>query len=256
MVKTSDKFRRAAEAIRGAKRVTAFTGAGISVESGIPPFRGEGGLWNIYDPALLEIEHFKRHPRQSWELLKKVFYDAFEMAEPNAAHRVLAVMEQEHLLATVITQNIDSLHQRAGNRKVYEFHGRLRTLVCLNCLKEYERSEVELEYLPPECRMCGGLLKPDLVLFGEPIPEPVNSQSFFEAGICNVMLVIGTSGEIMPACLVPYTAKRSGATIIEVNVAPSQFTHQITDIYLEAKATEAMQPLAEALRLTGIWQNP
>ena len=104
--------------------------------------------------------------------------------------------------------------------------------------------------------MCGGLLKPDLVLFGEPIPEPVNSQSFFEARVCDTMLVIGASGEIMPAGLIPHIAKRHGATIIEVNVTPSQFTHQITDICLEAGAAEGMRQLADALCLSGIYHNP
>ncbi len=256
MTGTPDGFKKAADIIRGSKRVAAFTGAGISVESGIPPFRGTGGLWNTYDPSLLEIRRFKHQPRESWELLKKIFYDAIETAQPNTAHRVLAAMEEERLLETVVTQNIDSLHQRAGSRKVYEFHGKLRTLVCLNCSKEYARSEVDLSYLPPECRMCGGLLKPDLVFFGEAIPEPVNSQSFFEAGICDTILVIGTSGEVMPACMIPYTAKENGATVIEVNLTPSQFTDQITDIYLEGKATEAMRLLAEVLKLTPIPPHP
>jgi len=243
-------YKKAAKIIRKAKRVAAFTGAGISVESGIPPFRGEGGLWTQYDPNFLEIGHFKHSPKASWELLKKIFYDGLADAQPNAAHLTLAAMEKRHLLETVITQNIDGLHRKAGNRKVYEFHGTLKTLICLGCSKEYPLSEVDLSFLPPECRLCGGLLKPDVVLFGEPIPEPANSQSFFEAEIADVLLVIGSSGEVMPACIIPFVAKGHGATVIEVNLNESQFTHQVTDVFLQGKATEAMTELGEALALT------
>jgi len=246
---TQDIYAKAAKIIKRAKRLAAFTGAGISVESGIPAFRGVGGLWAKYDPDLLEIGHFKRNPKVSWELLKTVFYDGFYESKPNAAHMVLAAMEKKHLLETIVTQNIDSLHQRAGNRKVYEFHGTLRTLVCLGCSKEYPLAEVDLSFLPPECRMCGGLLKPDVVLFGEPIPEPANSQSFFEAEIADVMLVIGTSGEVMPASMIPHIANGHDAAIIEVNIRESQFTQQITDVFLEGKATEVMTRLAAALDL-------
>ena len=242
-------YEKAARIIKKAKRVAAFTGAGISVESGIPPFRGKGGLWDKYDPDFLEIGHFKRNPKASWKLLKEVFYDGFSAATPNAAHQMIAAMEKRHLLETVITQNIDSLHQKAGSRKVYEFHGTLRTLVCLGCSKEYSAAEVDLGFLPPECRMCGGLLKPDVVLFGEPIPEPANSQSFFEAEIADVMLVIGSSGEVLPACMIPHIAKGHGAAIIEINVKESQFTHQISDVFIQAPATEALTKLGEALKL-------
>ncbi|HEY3294510.1 MAG TPA: NAD-dependent deacylase [bacterium] len=243
----TDTYKKAAKVIRSAKRVAAFTGAGISVESGIPPFRGDNGLWVKYNPDFLEIGNFRRSPKASWELLKTVFYEGVSAAQPNAAHFTLAAMEKKHMLETLITQNIDSLHQKAGSRKVYEFHGTLRTLVCLGCSKTYPLADVDLAFLPPECRICGGLLKPDVVLFGEPIPEPANSQSFFEAEIADVLLVIGTSGEIMPASLIPHIAKGNGATIIEINVQPSEFTRQITDIMIQAKATEAMSGLARAL---------
>jgi NAD-dependent deacetylase len=244
-------YTKAAKIIKSARRVAAFTGAGISVESGIPPFRGKSGLWNTYDPDILEIGHFRRNPRVAWELLKKVFYDGFASATPNAAHYALAKMEKSHLLETVITQNIDSLHQKAGSRKVYEFHGTLRTLICLGCSKEYPIAEVDLTHLPPECRMCGGLLKPDVVLFGEPIPEPANSQSFFEAEIADVLLIIGASGEVMPAAMIPHIAKGHDARVIEINVQESEFTHQITEVFLQAKATDAMTELSKALGMGG-----
>jgi len=240
-------YRKAARMILNAHHVTAFTGAGISVESGIPPFRGEGGLWSKYDPIFLEINYFHTHPAESWKLIKEIFYDFFGKASPNEAHRVLAWMEQQGLLKAVITQNIDNLHQEAGSQTVYEFHGNSQKLVCTVCHREYRVQEVNLEQLPPTCPFCGGLLKPDFVFFGEPIPEPANSSSFREAEIADVFLLIGTSGEIMPASMIPQIAKSHGAKIIEVNLTPSNYTHQITDIFLRGKATEVMRKLKEAI---------
>ncbi len=240
-------YRKAAEMIVNARHVTAFTGAGISVESGIPPFRGKGGLWSKYDPIFLEINYFHTHPKESWKLIKEIFYDFFGKAQPNEAHRVLAWMEQQGLLQAVITQNIDNLHQEAGSQTVYEFHGNSQKLVCTVCQRVYPVKEISLQQLPPKCPVCGGLLKPDFVFFGEPIPEPANSRSFREAEIADVFLLIGTSGEIMPAALIPQMAKSHGAKIIEVNTEPSHYTHHITDVFLRGKATESMRKLREAI---------
>jgi NAD-dependent deacetylase len=245
----SDACGKAAAVLRSAQRVTVFTGAGISVESGIPPFRGNGGLWTKFDPEFLEIHFFQAHPKESWRVLREIFYNTFAEAEPNDAHRILAELEQRGLVQCVITQNIDSLHQRAGSKIVWEFHGSCRTLICLNCTKHYPVAEVGLEELPPTCRICGGLLKPDIVFFGEPIPEPANSKSFLEATLSDVFLVIGSSGEIMPACMIPPTAQANGATIIEINPEPSRFTDEITDVFLQANATQGMKTLRAALAL-------
>jgi NAD-dependent deacetylase len=240
-------YRQAAEILRRARRVTAFTGAGISVESGIPPFRGSGGLWTKVNPEFLEISYFQVNPRECWKMLREIFYDCFAAAEPNPAHGALADLEQRSLVHTVITQNIDSLHQRAGSRAVYEFHGSCRTVVCLNCSTRYAASEVNLDESPPTCRICGGLLKPDIVFFGEPIPEPANSKSFLETTLSDVFLIIGSSGEVMPACMIPSTAQSHGAKIIEINPEPTRFTAEITDIFLQATATQGMQALMAAL---------
>ncbi|MEA3346826.1 MAG: NAD-dependent deacylase [Candidatus Auribacterota bacterium] len=240
-------YDRAAEILSNARRAVAFTGAGISVESGIPPFRGEGGLWNTYDPSFCEIGFFLSHPLESWKLHKEIFFDCFSGARPNEAHLALAAMEKKGLLQAVITQNIDNLHTEAGSSAVYEFHGNSRDLVCVECRARYPVRETDLSRLPPVCKKCGGLLKPDFVFFGEPIPELAYKNSFREAEIADVFILIGTSGEVMPACSIPFLAKQNGASIIEVNVRESSYTGQITDVFLQGKATEVMGRLVEGL---------
>jgi len=242
-------FKEAAELIKNSNRVTAFTGAGISVESGIPPFRGENGLWNRYDPTFLDIAYFKNNPEDSWKLIKEIFYDFFGKAEPNEAHLILAKMEERGWLDSIITQNIDNLHQRAGSKKIYEFHGNSRNLICPNCSKIYPVKNVDLSNLPPRCQYCGTVLKPDFVFFGEEIPEPARTNSFRETEKADVFILIGTTGEIMPASTIPYEAKRNSKKIIEINIQPSAYTNTITDIFLKGKATEMMQKLFRSLLL-------
>ncbi len=245
---TQQMYAEAARAIESAKRITAFTGAGISVESGIPPFRGEGGLWQKYDPVFIEIGYFHQHQKRSWELIKEVFYDFFGEAEPNAAHEALAELEQRGLLQAIITQNIDNLHQAAGSKEVHEFHGTSQYLECVSCSRRYHVSEVDLIDLPPLCTACGSLLKPAFVFFGEDIPEPARSKSFAEAQLSDLFILIGTTGEIMPAGAIPHLAKQHGARIIEVNPQTSSYTTAITDIFLQEVATVAMLRLLDALR--------
>lgn len=244
-------IQQAASIIRNAKRVTAFTGAGISVESGIPPFRGEGGLWETYDPGMLDIHHFKSNPAHGWKLIKELFYDFFGKARPNRAHEVLAEMESKGFLHTVITQNIDNLHQDAGSREVYEYHGTSSRMVCMSCDSSVPSSEVDLGNLPPRCTKCKGALKPDFVFFGEPIPHTPRRKADEEARKSDVFLVIGTTGEVVPASMIPYAAKENGATIIEINTRPSNYTNRITDVFLEGKATEMMDLLMNELNNGG-----
>ncbi|MBS3778284.1 MAG: RNA polymerase subunit sigma, partial [Candidatus Thermoplasmatota archaeon] len=188
------KIQRAVDLLRSADHVTVFTGAGISVESGIPPFRGEDGIWNTIDPQILELNYFFDHPLASWRLIKKIFYDTFKNAEPNTAHKNIATLESMGIVKSVITQNIDNLHQRAGSKNVIEFHGNSRKLVCLKCLKYVEITEDLLDDLPPRCPYCLSVLKPDFVFFGESIPDPARSLSFQEADLADVFLLIGTTG--------------------------------------------------------------
>ncbi len=188
----SELLIQAAKLIRKARYAVAFTGAGISVASGIPPFRGENGLWNTTDPIFLDIEFFNRKPLQSWLKIKEIFYDKLRNVEPNIAHEVLAKMEERSFLESVITQNIDHLHQKAGNHKVFELHGTYKHLVCTKCMSEYDMSFADLNYLPPTCLVCRGILKPDIVFFNEPIPAYAERHSFEEAAKADVMLIIGT----------------------------------------------------------------
>lgn len=244
-----EKLSQAANLIRKAKYAVAFTGAGISVASGIPPFRGENGLWNTTNPIFLEIGFFRKKPLQSWLKIKEVFYDKLGDAEPNAAHRILAKMEQRSFLESVITQNIDHLHQKAGSRYVYELHGTYKQLVCTECMSEYDMSFADLNYLPPTCFVCKGILKPDMVFFNEPIPAFAKKRSFQEAEKADLMLIIGTNAEVLPAADIPVKAKEHGAKIIEINIQPSHFTNTVTDVFLEMTATEAMKAIGELLYL-------
>ncbi|MEA3457685.1 MAG: NAD-dependent deacylase [Candidatus Thermoplasmatota archaeon] len=239
---------KAVEIIKNSDRVTGSTGAGISVESGIPPFRGENGLWSKYDPIFLDIGYFKNHPLESWRLTKKIFFDFFGKAKPNRGHTGLAEMEENAYLDAIITQNIDNLHQEGGSKKVYEVHGNSRELICINCGTKFLVTEGYLNNLPPICKKCGGLLKPDFVFFSEPLYEPDTTKSFIEAEISDVFLVIGTTGEIMPASQIPIIAKNNGATIIEINVKKSNYTDDITDIFLNGKATKVIDELVKALQ--------
>lgn len=240
-------YAKAAKIIKSAQRCVAFTGAGISVESGIPPFRGENGLWNKYDPMIFDIQYFYGNPRHCWEVIREIFYDLFDLVQPNTAHYTLAEMEARNLLAAVITQNVDNLHTAAGSKRVHEFHGTLKKLVCLDCQTSYKVSQIDLKRLPPVCLKCGGFLKPDVIFFGESIPEPAKRHSFDETNRADCFILIGTTGSVAPANMIPGAAKSNGACIIEINPVPSEYTPWVTDIFLQDNACVAMEKLMEAM---------
>jgi NAD-dependent deacetylase len=240
-------YAKAAKIIKSAQRCVAFTGAGISVESGIPPFRGENGLWNKYDPATFDIQYFHQNTRQSWEVIREIFYDLFGRVQPNIAHYTLAQMEAKGLVAAVITQNVDNLHAEAGSRRVHEFHGSLKKLVCLGCKTSYNVSQIDLSTLPPVCLQCGGILKPDVIFFGEAIPEPARTHSFDETSRADCFILIGTTGTVAPANRIPWEAKSNGARIIEINPTPSEYTQSVTDVFLQDKASVAMEKLMKEI---------
>jgi NAD-dependent deacetylase len=242
-------IQKAAKFIKSAKRISAFTGAGISVESGIPPFRGKNGLWGKYNPEILNIDYFRKNPHKAWALIREIFYGCYGGAEPNMAHRALAAMEAHGYLHSIITLNIDNLHQKSGSKEVCEFHGSLQYLVCLNCLRRYPLERVDLRFIPPLCPDCGGLLKPDFVFFGEPIAEAVKTKILHEVQHSDVFLVIGTSGEIDPAARIPHFAKANGAVIIEVNPDITKYTATITDIILQGNAAAMMKKLVHVLEI-------
>jgi len=248
-MKKKNDITRAAKIINTSKHITVFTGAGISVESGIPPFRGKNGLWNKYNPRFLEIEYFFSNPLESWKVIKEIFYDFFGKAKPNEAHNVIAKLEKKNIVKAVITQNIDNLHQEAGSKTVYEFHGNSQKLVCTKCQSIYNARDIHLENLPPLCEKCNSLLKPDFIFFGEGIPEYAYKKSLNETNIANVFLVIGTTGKIMPACMIPQYAKQNGAIIIEINPEASAYTNSITDIFLQGKASEILRNIHQIINL-------
>lgn len=240
-------IQKAGLAIAKSGNTMVFTGAGISVESGIPPFRGPDGLWTQYDPEFIEIEYFMENPTDSWRKIKEVFYDHWGKATPNEAHIAITTMQKLGWLRAVVTQNIDCLHQRAGTHNVIEFHGSLDRLVCMKCGAITRPDPVILQTLPPRCVSCGGLLKPDVVFFGEAIPEAASDESFQAAHAVSTVIVVGTSGEVMPACMIPREAKRRGATVIEINPCPSAFTQGgITDIFLQGRASVLLSAILEA----------
>ncbi|MFO7850546.1 MAG: NAD-dependent deacylase [Spirochaetia bacterium] len=243
-----NRIEQAADKISRASYCTAFTGAGISAESGIPPFRGENGLWNTYDPSILELEYFYRNPEKSWPVIKEIFYRHFTKAEPNEGHLLLAKLEKEGILKTLITQNIDDLHYRAGSRNIVEYHGNSRKLICTSCGKKTEVSEEIISGNPPKCT-CGGIYKPDFIFFGESIPAEAIEKSGEAVEKTDCMVLVGSTGEVYPAAMIPHEASRRGAAIIEINPKPSSFTETVTDIHIPLKAGEAGKILQEALEL-------
>ena len=233
--------------IKQASHITAFTGAGISVESGIPSYRGEGGLWTKYDTKVLELSYFHNNPKDAWEIIRTIFYEYFGSAKPNPAHVALAELEKKANLQAIITQNIDNLHYEAGNKTVFEFHGNSKVLLCTKCAKKYKAEEINLDKLPPKCEACKGLLKPDFIFFGEGIPQDAYKKSFAEADKADVFILIGVTGLVQPAASIPFKAKQNGAIIIEVNPVRTAYTEEITDIFLQGKAGEVMTKLNELI---------
>ncbi len=242
-----NRIRAAASAIKKSKHLTAFTGAGISVESGIPPFRGPEGLWTKYDPKYLDVDYFMTHAEESWKVIKILFYDFFGKVSPNRAHDALALLEERTILKAIITQNIDNLHQEAGSNHVIEFHGNYKLLACHKCGRRFPAEEAGLDHLPPLCKHDGHILKPDFVFFGEPIPGDASEAAFKEASVADAFLLVGTTGEVMPANMIPRLAKQNGATIIEINTDPSSYTSDVTDIFLQGRAGEILPALTEAI---------
>jgi len=234
------------EALRSARYVVVLTGAGISAESSIPTFRdAQTGLWAKYSPQELATpQAFRRNPKLVWE-----WYawrrELVAQAKPNPGHLALAELEQLVPLFTLITQNVDGLHQRAGSRNVIELHGSLRETYCLSCAREYIAPDVP-EGLPPACG-CGGVLKPNTVLFGEQLPAAALNQAMAASVSCSAMLVIGTSAAVQPAASLPYLAQQHGARTVEINPEKSL---QGADFFLQEKAGTGLETiLAEVKKI-------
>lgn len=236
-------FKRAANDLNAAKHVVALTGAGISVESGIPPFRGKGGIWEKFDPMeVAHIDAFMRDPARVWNLLLKGMKEIVDKARPNDAHKGLAKLEKWGKLKTVITQNVDGLHQLAGNTDVIEFHGNFACYRCMDCNRRCETAGMDLSQIPPRCK-CGGIYRPECVFFGEMIPPQHLLRSRQAAAMCDIMLVVGTSAVVQPAALMPLVAKEAGARIIEINPEKTPLTGSVSDYLIQGKAGEIMNAI-------------
>jgi NAD-dependent deacetylase len=227
--------RQVAELIKSHQPCVALTGAGVSAESGIPTFRSKGGLWETFDPAVYaSIDVFRQDPSKYWSI-RGEFIRNYDRYRPNPGHLALAELERLGLLHQVITQNIDGLHRKAGSRDVIELHGSLREIFCVKCHREYHAPHVP-EGMPPRCE-CGGVLKPNTVLFGESLPRDALETAWRAAQSCRVMLVIGTSAVVQPAASLPHVAKEGGAAVIEINVEQA-FSE--ADWFLEGKSGEVL----------------
>jgi NAD-dependent deacetylase len=226
-------FQPLAHKIKSAKKIVFVTGAGISQESGIPTFRGKDGLWRKYDPMkLATIDAFYDNPKLVWEWYQDRRKNIL-LAKPNNGHKAIANLEK-FTTTVVLTQNIDSLHQRAGSTKVLELHGSIIRIKCTSC-NFMDNISTSFTKLPPRCS-CGNILRPDVVWFGEPLPQDVLQEAMAHASSCDVMIIAGTSLVVSPANILPLYAKQNNATLIEVN--PEE-TIMSKDMDLSLKTTSA-----------------
>ncbi len=244
-------IRKAAAIIVDSSYVTCLTGAGISVESGIRPFRGPGGLWTEKgEPPMDGYQKFLRDPKAHWERRMR---DAGEFginimeAKPNPGHLAIAELERMGVVRWLITQNIDNLHLAAGSKNVLEIHGNGMYLRCVECSSRWPVAEFRLEDIPPRCPECDGIVKSDTVMFGEPIPATVLNRCFEEAGRSDCMIVAGTSATVTPAANLPIIVKRGGGRLTEFNVRSSEIS-SICDANVYAPSGESLPVLVEKIK--------
>lgn len=249
-----EAIRQAAALLVEADYVTGLTGAGISVESGIPPFRGPGGLWTKYgEPPMNGYQRFLDDPRKAWEERlsptgpSKILQETVRNAQPNPGHDALVTLEEMGLLRYLITQNVDGLHRRAGSRNLAEIHGNSTLVRCLQCVARSPLAEVSVQQLPPACPQCGGMLKIDTVSFGEPIPQDVLEVCFEQSQRCDCMIVAGTSATVYPAAWFPMQIRERGGHLLEVNLYESELT-SLCSVSLRGKTGEILPKLVEAVR--------
>jgi NAD-dependent deacetylase len=226
------------------RTVVALTGAGISVDSGIPDFRSRGGLWERFDPMeYATIEAFEADPHRVWRMFAEL-QALVVNARPNPGHLALSRLEHAGVLEGIVTQNVDNLHQEAGSREVVEFHGNGSRLRCLRCDALVDPPAGWAPAAGPPLCGCGRALKPDVVLFGEAIPPEALVRAAELAERCRAMLIVGTSATVAPASLLPLVAKRNGALLVEVNLGPTEIT-DLCDVALHEGASSCLPLLAD-----------
>jgi len=252
----TEEIERLAKLIIESKKTVVFTGAGISTESGIPDFRGPGGIWSRYDPEDFTIQKFLSSPaarKTIWKMSAES--GLLTEAEPNLAHYAIAELHQLGKLDCVITQNIDNLHQKAGvpEGKVFELHGNTRWSVCLSCHRRFPMAEVLQKIKEgievPDCPECHGILKPDAVLFGEMLPEETLREATRRSQNCDLFIVIGSTLIIYPAAYMPTYARDAGAKLAIVNLTPTPLDDYAT-VVIQGGAGEIMSRLMEKVRLS------
>jgi NAD-dependent deacetylase len=230
--------------LKQSEKIIFVTGAGISQESGIPTFRGKDGLWRKYDPMnLATIDAFYEDPKLVWEWYEERRRNILA-AKPNPGHIAIAELEKKKPVH-VLTQNIDGLHQRAGSKSVYELHGSIITIKCTSCDFK-DKISSSFSELPPMCK-CGSILRPDVVWFGESLPQDVWQAAISEASSCDVMIVVGTSLAVSPANLLPVYAKQNGAILIEVNPEDTAMSGTM-DISIRSSAAKALPEIVSLFR--------
>lgn len=242
-----DSVVRAATILRNAQRVVALTGAGISRPSGIPDFRSPDGMWSHTNPMdVASLRTFQSNPQRFYDWFRPLL-ETLVAAQPNPAHLALSALEQAKRLRAIITQNIDGLHQRAGSREVYELHGNLRGVTCLECdrqtageplLERVRRGKV------PRCGGCGGLLKPDVVLFDEALPRGLFWLAQHALETCDTLMIVGTSLEVYPVSDMPLAALRRGARLIIVNL-DATYLDERADVVLHEDVAVALPAIVE-----------
>ena len=244
----------AAECVVRARNAIALTGAGLSVESGIPPFRGPGGLWTKHgEPPLNGYQRFLANPKQAWlDRLQPSgpmaeLWTALRAARPNPGHLALVELEELGVLKAVITQNVDDLHRQAGTRQLLEIHGNATLIRCIDCVTRWRRDEIDVAVLPPRCPHCGGLLKSDTVSFGEPIPPDVLDGCYAQNEYADCVLVVGTSATVYPAAQFPLAVRERGGDLIEVNPYETEIS-ELCRYRLLGAAGEMLPRLLAAVR--------
>jgi NAD-dependent deacetylase len=233
--------------LKSAQSVVVLTGAGISAESGVPTFRGENGIWKKFKPEeLANFDAFIRNPELVWEWYnhrKKIIHGV----QPNPGHYALAAMESIFKDFAVITQNVDNLHRKAGSKRVYELHGNIERSYCLECRRSYSDVTVDETSKIPRCEKCNGIIRPDVVWFGEMLPEEEVNGAVAAAEGADVFFSVGTSAVVYPAASLPLVAKRNGAYTTEINAEMTEISDLIDETIL-GKSGEILPKLVEILR--------
>lgn len=229
------------------KRVVVLTGAGISAESGVPTFRGKDGLWNKFKPEeLATFDAFISNPQLVWE-----WYEyrrrLISEVKPNPGHNSLVRMEDYFENFHLITQNVDGLHQKAGSKNIIELHGNIQRNKCIKCGRKYQELGFPSGEVPPKCK-CGGMLRPDVVWFGEMLPADAINDAFKVSSLSDIFFCIGTSAVVYPAAHLPIVAKQAGTYLVEINVEKTELSDLADEVFL-GKAGEILPEIAKAMKI-------